>query len=148
MKDLLFKILNNLEPYMTIKVGVHNNEFYICRTDSYFPLAIRFLEYEPEMERSNYFFSYEQESNNEYVKSHKVNLHDRDYLIETEILDVQYHDSYFCVTYNCVGGKSEYFIPYESICFISHSDLNTISSGSSLTIEYNQIQYELNKGGV
>lgn len=147
MKELLFEILDNLEPYKTIKIGVNNNEFYICRTDSCFPLAIRFLEYEPEMERSNYFYSYDQDCNNEYVKSHKVNLYDRDYLIETEIINMQYYDNYFCVTYNCVGGKSDYFIPYESISFISHNNLNTISAGSTLTIEYNKIQYELNKWG-
>ena len=147
MKELLFEILDNLEPYMTIKVGVHNNEFYICRTDSYFPLAIRFLEYDPTMETENYFFSYEQEHNKDYVKTHKVNLHDMDYLIETEIIDVQYHDNYFHVTYNCVGGKSDYFIPYDSISFIGHTGLNTISAGSTLTIEYNKIQYELYKGG-
>lgn len=146
MKDILFNVLDNLEPYKIIKLGINNSEFYICRADSCLPIAVRFLDYEPEMETSNYFYSYEQDYSSNYVNSHKVNFRSNDYLIETEISDIQYYNDYLHVTYNCVGGQSEYFISYDSISFIGCSDLNTVSASSKIVVEYNKIQYELNKG--
>ena len=149
MKELLFEILNKSEPYKLIKVAVANNEFYVCREDSCLPMAVRFLEYEPEMERSNYFYTYDQGETVNYVNSHKITLNEREFLIETEITNIEYYDDYFQVTLNSVGGTSEYYVSYDSISYLSHCSTNSISASatSKSVAEYNKIQYELNKGG-
>ena len=95
MKDILFDVLNKIEPYKIIKLNIGNNEIYVCREDSYFPMAIRFLDYESEMEQTNYFYSYNEEHSLEYVKTHKITLDDTDFLIESEILNVEYYDKYY-----------------------------------------------------
>ena len=97
MKKVLFDLLNNIEPYQVIKLAIGNNEIYICRDDALFPIAVRFIEYDPEMEQSNYFYSYDISDSIDYVKTHKIILNDSEYLIETEIVDVKYYDNYFYV---------------------------------------------------
>ena len=147
MKQLLFNLLNTVEPYQVIKLAIGNNEIYVCREDALFPVAVRFIDYEPEMEQSNYFYSYEIENSFAYVSSHKVMLNNNEYLIDTEIVDVKYYDDYFYVVLGCVGGTSTHYIPYSSISYISIYDSNTMATCSKLVINYNKIQYELNKGG-
>lgn len=146
MKDILFDVLNKIEPYKIIKLNIGNNEIYVCREDSYFPMAIRFLDYESEMEQTNYFYSYNEEHSLEYVKTHKITLDDTDFLIESEILNVEYYDKYFYVALNTVGGISTHYIPYDSVSYISIYDTYAMASGSKLVVNYNKIQYELNKG--
>lgn len=143
MKDILFDVLNKIEPYKIIKLNIGNNEIYVCREDSCFPMAIRFLDYEPEMEHANYFYSYNEEYSLEYVKTHKITLDNTDFLIESEILNVEYYDKYFYVTLNSVGGISTHYIPYDSVSYISIYDTYAMASSSKLVVNYNKIQYEL-----
>ena len=145
MKDILFDVLNKIEPYKIIKLNIGNNEIYVCREDSCFPMAIRFLDYDPEMEHTNYFYSYNEEHSLGYVKTHKITLDDTDFLIESEILNVEYYDKYFYVTLNSVGGISTHYIPYDSVSYISIYDTYAMASSSKLVVNYNKIQYELNK---
>ncbi len=147
MKELLFEILNKSEPYKLIKVAVGNNEFYVCREDSCLPMAVRFIEYEPEMERENYFYTYEPDDAVEYVKTHKITLDEREYIIETELTNIKFYDDYFQVAINSVGGFSEYYVSYDSITYLSYCNTNSISASSKAVVKYNKIQYELNKGG-
>ena len=147
MKELLFEILNKSEPYKLIKVVVGNNEFYVCREDSYLPMAVRFIEYEPEMERANYFYTYEPDDTVEYIKTHKITLDEREYIIETELTNIKFYDDYFQLTLDSVGGVSEYYVSYDSITYLSYCNSNSISASSKVVTNYNKIQYELNKGG-
>ena len=146
MKKVLFDLLNDIEPYQVIKLAIGNNEIYVCRDDALFPMAVRFIEYEPEMEQSNYFYSYDISDSIDYVKTHKIMLNDSEYLIETEIVDVKYYDNYFYVVLGCVGGTSTHYIPYSSISYMSIYNSNSISVCSKPVISYNKIQYELYKG--
>ena len=146
MKKVLFDLLNNIEPYQVIKLAIGNNEIYICRDDALFPIAVRFIEYDPEMEQSNYFYSYDISDSIDYVKTHKIILNDSEYLIETEIVDVKYYDNYFYVVLGCVGGISTHYIPYSSISYMSIYNSNSMSVCSRQVINYNKIQYELYKG--
>lgn len=147
MKQLLFELLDKAKPYDLIKVVIGNNEFYICREDSFFPITIRFLEYDPEMENSNYFYSYSMDTSIDYVKSHKVNFRDRDYLIETEIININYYPDYIHLVLNCASGISDYFIPYDSITYLSTGNSGSVAYNSKIVCAYNKLSYELNKGG-
>lgn len=146
MKQLLFSLLESISPYEVVKLAIGNNEIYVCREDAVFPVAVRFIDYEPEMESTNYFYSYDTEDSIAYALSHKIVLNDDEYLIDTEIMSVNYYDDYFCVVLGCVGGTSTHYIPYDSISYMSMYDSNTMSTCSRRVVNYNKIQYELNKG--
>jgi hypothetical protein len=87
------------------------------------------------------------ETNIDYVKSHKVNFRDRDYLIETEIININYYPNYFHLVLNCVSGISDYFIPYDSITYLSTGNSSSVAYNSIIVCAYNKLSYELNKGG-
>ncbi len=99
------------------------------------------------MEQSNYFYSHEPKKMHEYIKSHKFTIDEYDYIIENEIADIKYYNDYVYIMMIGLGGQYEYFIPYRSISCACLIQTNSASRCSNLNvIEYNKIQYELNKG--
>ncbi len=146
MKEVLFDLLEKIEPYNLIKLSIGNNEMYVCRDNAYFPMAVRFLEYEPEMSRSNYFYTYEPNDVTGYVDSHKITLDNNDYLIETELTTVEYYDDHIYIELNGIVGTSKYYVSYDSINYMSISSSNTMAASSRLVMQYNKLQYEMNGG--
>ena len=147
MKDILFNLLNNSSPYRNFIINVDRNELHICRDDAHFPMAVHLLRFDPEMEQPGYFYSERSyNENDEYVKSHKIIFQDTEYLIETELESISYYETYFHVKYNGLYGTREFVVPYDSINYIEFGLTNSITSASKIIEEYNEIQYELNKG--
>lgn len=147
MKKLLFDILNKIEPYELVRININNEELYVCREDACLPLAIRAIDYEPEMENGNYFYSQDVNELHRYIKSHKFSIEDYDYIIENELSYIKYYDDYIHITISSIGGEYKYFIPYSSITCICIMHSHSMSRcSSSNVIEYNKIQYELIRG--
>lgn len=147
IKNIIFDILNKIKPYELIKIQINNEELYICREDAYFPLAIRSIDYEPEMENGNYFYSHNTEELHNYIKSHRYTLDENEYIIENEVTYIKYHDRYIHLAMASISGTYDYFIPYNSIscaCLIHSNNMSRCCNGGILN--YNKIQYELNKG--
>ena len=76
IKQLLFDILDTLQPYEILRVSLNSCDIYVCRTDAYLPLAVSSLRYEPEMEQDNYFYGSSQNAQ-EYVKTHKFIINEQ-----------------------------------------------------------------------
>ena len=111
-------------------------------------MAVSSLRYEPEMEQENYFYGSRQNAQ-EYIKTHKFIINDIELVIETEITHIEYTDDHIYLVLQGIDILQEHYIPYSSITFITKMKAGFYNRNcNDYVIEYNKIQYELNKGGV
>lgn len=99
------------------------------------------------MENGNYFYSHNTEELHNYIKSHRYTLDENEYIIENEVTYIKYHDRYIHLAMASISGTYDYFVPYDSIscaCLIHSNNMSRCCNGGILN--YNKIQYELNKG--
>ena len=99
------------------------------------------------MENGNYFYSHNTEELHNYIKSHRYTLDENEYIIENEVTYIKYHDRYIHLATASISGTYDYFVPYDSIsytCLIHSNNMSRCCNGGILN--YNKIQYELNKG--
>lgn len=82
-----------------------------------------------------------------YVDSHRVMLGDKEYIIESELVDIDYFDKYIYIKIMNTMGVQEYYLPYDSIDYIHAMNLECrVDRANHYAMKYNKIQYELNKG--
>lgn len=141
IKELLFKILDTIEVYECVRISILNNDLYISRKDAHFPLALRFIHWEPEMD-ANYFYNEDSEYVEQYLKTHKVTVNNTDYVIEQELLDVKYYDDYIYMATRSIAGTCENYISYDSIDVISKINVKSpiFQCSSEVIKEYNKSQ--------
>lgn len=145
IKELLFDILDTLQPHEILKLSLNNNDVYVCRQDAYLPLAVGSLRYEPEMEQENYFYG--SIHTQDYVKTHKFIINDMEFVIDSEITYIKYAEDHIHLIVQGIDMIQEHFIPYTAINLISKLNTGCYNRNcNSYTREYNKIQYELNKG--
>ena len=143
IKDILFDILKELEPYEFINVSINNNNFPLCKENALFPLACRLIDYDPEVP-ANYYYTEDEEYTMAYAQSHRIMLGDKEYLIESELLETKYYDKYVYLKIANMMGIQEYYIPYDSINYIHVMNLECrIDHANHYAMKYNKIQYEL-----
>lgn len=110
------------------------------------PLACRLVDYDPDI-APNYYYTEDEEYTMAYVDSHRVMLGDKEYIIESELVDIDYFDKYMYIKIMNMMGVQEYYLPYDSIDYIHAMNLECrVDHANHYAMKYNKIQYELNKG--
>ena len=103
------------------------------------------IDYDPDI-APNYYYTEDEEYTMAYVDSHRVMLGDKEYLIESELLEIDYCDKYIYLKIMNMMGVQEYYVPYESINYIHTMNLECRSNHANhYAMKYNKIQYELYK---
>ena len=93
IKDIIFNILEELESYEIINVSINNNNFPLCKKNALLPLACRLIDYDPDV-APNYFYTEDEDYAMAYIDSHRVMLGDKEYIIESELSEIDYCDKY------------------------------------------------------
>lgn len=145
IKDIIFNILEGLEPYEFVDISINNNNLPLCKKNALLPLACRLIDYDPDV-APNYYYTEDEEYAVAYIESHRVMLGDKEYLIESELLEIDYYDKYIHLKIMNMMGVQEYYIPYNSINYIHAINLECrVDHANHYAMKYNKIQYELYK---
>lgn len=146
IKSIIFNILEKIELYEIINVSINNNNLPLCKKNALLPLACRLIDYDPDT-APNYFYTEDEEYAMDYINSHRVILDNKEYIIESELSEIDYCDKYIHLKVMSMIGVQEYYIPYESINYIHAMNLECRSNHAiHYAMKYNKIQYELYKG--
>ena len=102
IKELLFKLLDELEPNQTLDVKVDCFYGVLANKNSILPLAIErreaFTEEEDDMQRA-YRDAFNLRTRTAYeekfIADHTIVFNDKRYIIYQELLDMQFYDDYF-----------------------------------------------------
>ena len=147
IKELLFKLLDEIEPneLLEVKVGRSYHNIYVANVKSVLPLAteIRYIDNDRSAIENAYRAFYDDRKpsqyESQYEKDHLVQLDDKEFLILEEIMDIEYKDNYFSVTSNNTHEVSTIYCKYEDITAIKrvHDSYNPIIN------KYNKLNYNL-----
>ena len=147
IKNLLFKLLDEIEPneLLEVKVGRAYHNIYVANVKSILPLAteIRYIDNDHSAIENAYMAFYDQRKLSEYElqyeKDHLIQLDDKEYLILEEIIDIEYKDNYFSVTSYNTHEISTVYCKYDDITAIRrvHESYNPILK------KYNKLNYNL-----
>lgn len=146
MRDLLFKILDEIEPNEIIQVRMREGygAVFLANKQSIPPLAIdmrpdRSPFYELE---EAYRIALEHDEINEYessfINDHIIQLDNKNYIINEEILDIEYHDNYFNVTVANPDGITTNYYKYDDIIVIKRIR----EAARDYIYKYNQLNYQ------
>lgn len=145
IKELLFKLLDELEPNQTLDVKVDYSYIVLANKDSILPLAIdmreSLTEEEDDMRRA-YRDAFDLRTRTAYeekfIADHTIVFNDKRYVIHQELLDMQFYDDYFSVTIATTENTYTLYHKYNDIDVIkvSHEKSNTIVD------DYNALNYK------
>lgn len=145
IKELLFKLLDELEPNQTLDVKVDYSYIVLANKDSILPLAIdmreSLTEEEEDMRRA-YRDAFDLRTRTAYeekfIADHTIVFNDKRYVIHQELLDMQFYDDYFSVTIATTENTYTLYHKYNDIDVIkvSHEKSNTIVD------DYNALNYK------
>ena len=135
IKELLFKLLDELEPNQTLDIKVDYSYIVLANKDSILPLAIEmreaFTEEENDMQRA-YRDAFDLRTRTAYeekfIADHTIVFNDKRYVIYQELLDMQFYDDYFSVTIATPEDTHTVYHKYDDINVIkvSHEKSKTI----------------------
>lgn len=137
MKELIFKLLSELQPYEYL-VGVSRyTEFILIREDSIFPYVMRMTR----IDRRDYARPVSDDTHREdnWYSDKRIQFNGQDFIIDVEINNIKYEDDYIVVTRNSCYEPCMLYIPYTEFSFIKK---NTDTNDEILN--YNKFQWELN----
>lgn len=144
MKKVLFDILNEIQPYELITVCINHDYWTLCRQDAIFPLAIDLKRIDSSFTiniQDRYLFNGldEEIANNiiQYESDHTIEYDNKKFVIEREILSIEYEDDYIKLSVQSEDGILTNYINYNSIDYIR---LKT-SAADNLLEKYNELQY-------
>ena len=142
MKDLLFDVLDKLQPYEHVEAFVGAHYVPLCKPDATLPFILS-LSYEEEGYDNvhNYYCTddNEYERLHEYIQNNQIEMQGKNYLLSKQIVDIHYLDEYIYIEINSVRKKDHYYIPYSSINAIERQ-----SEPLGLVYQANYLTWELN----
>ena len=144
IKELLFKLLDELEPNQILDIKVDYSYIVLANKNSILPLAIEMREAlteEDDMRRAyRDAFNLRAQTTYEekFIADHTIVFNDKRYVIYQELLDMQFHDEYFSVTIADPDGTHTTYYKYSDINVIkiSHEKSRTIVD------DYNTLNYK------
>ena len=154
MRELLFKLLDEIEPNEVLNVRMKSGycTVFLANKKSILPLAIdmrRIYSRTSGMDELNTAYSeftdfippsqlnYEKD----YENNHKVIFNNIEYVIQEELLDIEYHDDYFAVTISCPQGIKTSYYKYDHIVAIERIR----ETATDYIIQYNKLNYQYKK---
>ena len=145
IKELLFKLLDELEPNQTLDIKVDYSYIVLANKDSILPLAIdmreSLTEEEEDMRRA-YRDAFDLRTRTAYeekfIADHTIVFNDKRYVIHQELLDMQFYDDYFSVTIATTENTYTLYHKYNDINIIKvpHEKSKTIVD------DYNALNYK------
>lgn len=134
-KDLLFKLLDELEPNQLLGLGFAGRDYAtmrICNEKSVMPVitSIRHLDE---------FYAYRDPLNNFNLEEQIVELDGQQYAIEQEIRDIKFEDEYFIITFWMPDGICTNYYFYKDISTIQLKEEKTVPLA-----ELNRLNYLYN----
>jgi hypothetical protein len=145
IKELLFKLLDELEPNQTLDVKVDCFYVVLANKNSILPLAIEmreaFTEEEDDMHRA-YRDAFNLRTRTAYeekfIADHTIVFNDKRYIIYQELLDMQFYDDYFSVT---IATPEDTYTIYHK-----YNDINVIKvpheKSKTIVDDYNALNYK------
>jgi hypothetical protein len=137
MKELILKLLSELQPYEYL-IGVSRyTELVLIREDSILPYAVRMTP----IDRRDYMrpTSNDIQREESWCNDKHIQFKGQDFVIDLEITDIKYEDDYVVITRNSCYEPCIIYLPYSEISFIKK---NTDTNDEVLS--YNKFQWELN----
>ena len=151
MRDLLFKLLDEIEPNEVLNVRMKSGygTVFLANKASILPLAIDMRRTQSHAEQLNIAYreltefstSPQYQYEEEYAENHKVVFNNVEYVIQEELLDIEYKDDYFAVTIGCPSGIKTSYYKYDSIVAIERIR----ETSCDYIVQYNKLNYQYKK---
>jgi cation transport regulator ChaB len=155
MRDLLFKLLDEIEPNEVLNVRMKSGygTVFLANKASILPLAIDMRRTQSHSsiiaEQLNMAYndfadissSPQHQYEEEYTDNHKVVFNNVEYVIQEELLDIEYKDDYFAVTIGCPSGIKTSYYKYDSIVAIERIRETSVD----YIVQYNKLNYQYKK---
>jgi hypothetical protein len=146
MREILFKLLDEIEPNELLKVSFRAGygSIYLANKQSTLPLAteMTLLRERSSLEEAyREYDDYDYEYEDNFLDNHKIQLDNKNYLICEELLDIEYFDDYFSVTVSTPGGIDTIYHKYDDIITIRRNR----KSGQDYLQKYNKLLYQYHK---
>ena len=155
MRDLLFKLLDEIEPneILNIKMKSGYSTVFLANKASILPLAIDMRRNQSPSSRiaEQLNIAYSEFSDmvpvsqanyeTDYYDNHKVIFNNVEYIIQEELLDIEYKDDYFAVTIGCPNGIKTSYYKYDSIVAIERIR----ETSCDYIVQYNKLNYQYKK---
>ena len=148
------KLLDEIEPNEVLNVRMKSGygTVFLANKASILPLALdmrRIHSHTSSMNALNVAYSEfsdlmppsQLDYEKDYEDSHKVIFNNIEYMIQEELLDIEYHDDYFAVTISCPNGIKTSYYKYDSIVAIERIR----ETATDYIIQYNKLNYQYKK---
>jgi hypothetical protein len=145
IKQVLLELVNKIQPYELLEIRLTNchTDIMVTSPDAIYPMAIHIKPKQFSTIWEAYrsavgILSEEDEKELLYEENQSIEFNNKQYVICSELLSVEYFEDYFKIKVKDCEGTSTYYLSYKDICYIRRYDKDT----SNLVYNYNKMLYE------